>query len=123
MPDIRPEAPKPAESNPSSAPEVRAGEGLVVGESYNQAVTNLIDMGFGKEEVEKAMKAAFNNPERATDYLINVIYHLLLGNTRYTSRYANATHGSTTNASSPISPTSSISPSANAIRSSWINGR
>jgi hypothetical protein len=32
----------------------------------------MVSMGFTKEEAAAAMKAAFNNPERAIDYLLNV---------------------------------------------------
>ena len=31
-------------------------------------------MGFPLEQVKKALKAAFNNRERAIEYLINVFY-------------------------------------------------
>ena len=30
-------------------------------------------MGFNREDAVKAMKAAYNNPDRAIDYLINVL--------------------------------------------------
>jgi UV excision repair protein RAD23 len=33
----------------------------------------MISMGFTKEEAEAAMRAAFNNPERAIEYLLNGI--------------------------------------------------
>lgn len=32
----------------------------------------MCSMGFAKEEVVKALRAAYNNPERAVDYLFNV---------------------------------------------------
>jgi hypothetical protein len=55
----------------------------------------MVSMGFTKEEAAAAMKAAFNNPERAIDYLLNVReIHILtikgystLSNIRYRSRY------------------------------------
>lgn len=36
------------------------------------AVNNLVEMGFPRTEVVAAMRAAFNNPDRAADYLMNV---------------------------------------------------
>lgn len=42
---------------------------LVTGEAYDEAVNRLVDMGFAKEEVVAAMRASFNNPERAVEYL------------------------------------------------------
>ena len=62
-------APQPGTTAPR-APS--AEERLAVGEDYEKVITQLMDMGFPREQVVKAMKAAFNNPERATDYLINV---------------------------------------------------
>lgn len=36
------------------------------------AVQNMIAMGFERGEIERAMRAAFFNPDRAVDYLLNV---------------------------------------------------
>lgn len=33
----------------------------------------MVSMGFSKEEAKAAMAAAYNNPERAIDYLLNVL--------------------------------------------------
>ena len=73
------QASQPVSSAPSTVPPastgpVRAEERLAVGEEYEKTVTQLMEMGFPREQVAKAMKAAFNNPERATDYLLNVSY-------------------------------------------------
>lgn len=68
------EQPKPTEA-PAAGTSIRPGEDLALGEQYSKAVTDLMEMGFAKDQVERAMKAAFNNPERAADYLINVHIH------------------------------------------------
>ncbi len=36
-------------------------------------VNEIVAMGFTKEKAVDALKASFNNPERAVDYLINVM--------------------------------------------------
>ena len=41
-------------------------------------IEELISMGFPREECLNAMRAAFNNPERAAEYLINVINKYIL---------------------------------------------
>ena len=78
---VQPEAKAPGSPPkvPVPAPEVGAPkkptaleERLVVGEEYEKTVTSLMDMGFPREQVVQALKAAFNNPERATEYLLTV---------------------------------------------------
>ena len=42
---------------------------LVTGEEYEEAVSRLVDMGFDRTSVVAALRASFNNPERAVEYL------------------------------------------------------
>ncbi|KAJ3141496.1 hypothetical protein HK101_003372, partial [Irineochytrium annulatum] len=54
----------------TSAPSSFDASTLATGASYNAAVQNMIEMGFPREEVLRAMRAAFNNPDRAAEYLM-----------------------------------------------------
>ncbi|CRG94175.1 DNA repair protein RAD23, putative [Plasmodium gallinaceum] len=44
---------------------------LLIGEKLKETIDNICAMGFEKENVEKAMILAYNNPNRAIDYLTN----------------------------------------------------
>ncbi|CAD8101394.1 unnamed protein product [Paramecium sonneborni] len=48
-------------------------QNMATGQEYDVAIQNLIQMGFAKSECEAAMKAAFNNQDRAIEYLLNGI--------------------------------------------------
>lgn len=64
--------PTPAVAN-VQAPATTSGSSsdFVSGSEYEKTVSNLMEMGFGKDEVVKCLRAAFNNPERAVEYLMN----------------------------------------------------
>ncbi|ORX90166.1 UV excision repair protein Rad23 [Basidiobolus meristosporus CBS 931.73] len=66
----------------SSSSGWESGNGLVTGPEYEAAINNMIEMGFEREQVTKALRASFNNPERAVEYLMNGIPEHLLGNTQ-----------------------------------------
>jgi len=72
------EAPAASPAQPPENPAAAQGSGdganaFVMGNQLNEAVQNLVAMGFPEADVQRAMRAAFNNPERAAEYLINGI--------------------------------------------------
>jgi UV excision repair protein RAD23 len=48
-------------------------EGFLFGDSLNKTIDEICTMGFEREKVVQAMKAAYNNPDRAIEYLFNGI--------------------------------------------------
>eukprot|EP01080_Neovahlkampfia_damariscottae_P005793 gene5793-9614_t len=75
----KPEEPKKTEEKQenstitSTTTTNQSNPDFAVGEEYAQIVQQFLEMGFEKPYIEQCMKAAFNNPQRAAEYLMSGI--------------------------------------------------
>jgi len=74
--ETTPATPTPA-STGSTATATGSGSfndpsALALGTERASAIANLESMGFERSQIDRAMRAAFNNPDRAVEYLLNV---------------------------------------------------
>ncbi len=56
---------------------------FVRGAEYQNTINNLMEMGFEREQVVKALRASFNHPDRAVEYLFSVRFVYSLISIRY----------------------------------------
>ncbi|CAO3624473.1 unnamed protein product [Mucor fragilis] len=76
-PAATPEAPATTTETPSAQPE-NTDASLVTGSQLDSVIQNLMEMGFEREQCVRALRASFNNPDRAVEYLFNGIpQHIL----------------------------------------------
>lgn len=64
----------------------QAASNLVAGNTLESTVQQILDMGGGswtRDTVVRALRAAFNNPERAVEYLYSVGFNLLFAVVKY----------------------------------------
>ncbi|KAF9241563.1 UV excision repair protein Rad23 [Melanogaster broomeanus] len=68
----------PTSAAPVTQPTFGDMSTFLTGPALEVQIGNMVDMGFPREEVLRALRASFNNPDRAVEYLMNGIPETLL---------------------------------------------
>lgn len=64
-----PETPAPANESQSGGDSATS---FISGSALETSINEMVNMGFPREQVQRAMRASFNNPHRAVEYLMTV---------------------------------------------------
>ncbi|KAJ5787045.1 UV excision repair protein (RadW) [Penicillium paradoxum] len=72
-PSAVPATPSPAGAAPSTGPAFGDPSALAMGSAAEGAVVQMEAMGFARTDIDRAMRAAFYNPDRAIEYLLTGI--------------------------------------------------
>ncbi|PWN18101.1 UV excision repair protein Rad23 [Microstroma glucosiphilum] len=63
----------PASAAPASTTSAPGDPSFVTGSHLESVVQNMMEMGFERDQVQRALRASYNNPDRAVEYLMNGI--------------------------------------------------
>ncbi|KAH0827836.1 hypothetical protein J3R83DRAFT_3462 [Lanmaoa asiatica] len=75
-PEVAPAPPAPSPptaSAPTSAAQGTPSDTFLTGAALQGTIQNMMEMGFERDQVVRALKASYNNPERAVEYLFSGI--------------------------------------------------
>ncbi|KAL1742076.1 hypothetical protein HDZ31DRAFT_84395 [Schizophyllum fasciatum] len=73
QPASAPAAQTSSSAPPANAPAFGDMSSFVTGSVLQETVNNMTEMGFPRDQVLRALRASFNNPDRAVEYLMNGI--------------------------------------------------
>ncbi|KIO28437.1 hypothetical protein M407DRAFT_14718 [Tulasnella calospora MUT 4182] len=96
---------------PAEMPAFGDMSAFVTGGALQTSINNLVEMGFPRDQVLAAMRASYNNPDRAVEYLMNGIPEHLQAEARVG---APSTTAPTSQAPAPQTP--STAPSAPTVQ-------
>ena len=68
-----PATPSPAPQASAQPPRFNDPSALAMGEQRDAAIANMESMGFARADIDRAMRAAYFNPDRAVEYLLTGI--------------------------------------------------
>ncbi|KIW97364.1 UV excision repair protein Rad23 [Cladophialophora bantiana CBS 173.52] len=99
-----PSTPTPAQTTPASAPAAGPGfndpSAFLIGNRNEATIREMEAMGFARPEIDRALRAAFFNPDRAIEYLLTGIPE----NIQAEQRQATPAAGPPANPASPPAP-------------------
>ncbi|KAG1140163.1 hypothetical protein G6F37_009202 [Rhizopus arrhizus] len=85
---------------------------LVTGSQLESVIENMMSMGFERAQCERALRASFNNPDRAVEYLFNGIPEHILNEMNAAQQQPEVQQD--TNTQSPTTPNANDANDANA---------
>ncbi|RPB26786.1 UV excision repair protein Rad23 [Terfezia boudieri ATCC MYA-4762] len=103
---------------PAAAPSFNDPSALAMGAQREAAIQNMLEMGYERENIDRAMRAAFYNPDRAVEYLLmGIPEHLQQEQRQPPARQAAMGQP----AANPASPPAAVSPAAAAPEGENVN--
>lgn len=68
-----PAAAQPAATATPASNIASAESNIVIGDEYESMVMRMVEMGYERPAIERALRASYNNPDRAVEYLLTGI--------------------------------------------------